>query len=122
MLLRAEARIDPAAVPQLRAVAAVLAGLDNPLHVKGQTDNLPIVTAQFPSNWHPAAVRAAAAGRLFIDTGGAPARVAVLGYGDACPVVFNATAEGPARNGRVNLRVMACEGASAAATSGDSLP
>jgi chemotaxis protein MotB len=105
----AAAKLNAGAVPQLREVAAVLAELDNPLQVEGHTDSMPIALAQFPSNWELAAARAAAVARLFIDAGVVAQRIAVLGYADTRPVVSNATAEGRARNRRVNLLVLARE-------------
>src|SRR5262245_37003616 len=105
----AEAKLDPAAVPQLGAVAAVLAELENPLQVEGHTDNVPIATAQFPSNWELSAARAAAVARLFIGAGVAAPRLAVLGYADTRPIDANETAEGRGHNRRVTLLVLARE-------------
>jgi chemotaxis protein MotB len=107
----AEAKLDATAVPQLQAVAAVLAELDNALQIEGHTDSLPIATPQFPSNWELSAARAAAVARVFIDAGVAAPRVAVLGHADTRPVEPNDHAEGRARNRRVQLLVLGREAA-----------
>jgi chemotaxis protein MotB len=99
-----EARLNPAAVPDLGAVAAVLAELDHPLQVEGHTDNAPIATAQFPSNWELSSARAAAVARVLIDQGVAATRLAVLGYADTRAVETNDTAAGLLVLAREGLR------------------
>lgn len=86
-------------------VAAILAPYDNPIHVEGFTDNLPISTSQFPTNWELSAARAGSVVRMLAAQGVAPSRLAAVGYGEFQPVADNSTAEGRARNRRVILVV-----------------
>lgn len=87
----------------IEKVARILAPYGNPVHVEGFTDNLPIATAQFPSNWELSTARAASIVRMLAVEGVAPERLAAVGYGEFQPVADNATAEGRARNRRVVL-------------------
>jgi len=103
------ADVEPAAAASLAAVAAVVASLDNTLRIEGHTDNAPIATPQFPSNWELSAVRAAAVARLFIDRGVGPARVSVAGFADNRPVDSNDSPEGRAHNRRVTVMILAPE-------------
>lgn len=84
-------------------VAKILAPYENPIHIEGFTDNLPINTAQFPSNWELSAARAASIVRMLAMDGVDPGRMAAVGYGEFQPVADNATAEGRSRNRRVVL-------------------
>jgi chemotaxis protein MotB len=87
----------------LEKVAGILAPFDNPIHVEGFTDNLPINTAKFPTNWELSAARAGSVVRMLAADGVDPARLAAVGYGEFQPVADNLTAEGRARNRRVVL-------------------
>lgn len=73
--------------------------------VEGHTDNRPIATPRFPSNWELSGARAAQVARYLIQQGIAPERVSATGYADTRPVADNGTAEGRARNRRVTLLV-----------------
>ncbi|NQD94014.1 flagellar motor protein MotD [Pseudomonas sp. CrR25] len=92
-----------AAFDIIEKVAKILAPYENPVHVEGFTDNLPIQTAQFPTNWELSAARAASIVRMLAIEGVNPSRLASVGYGEFQPVADNATAEGRARNRRVVL-------------------
>ncbi|MBD2837604.1 flagellar motor protein MotD [Pseudomonas sp. JM0905a] len=87
----------------IEKVARILAPYDNPVHVEGFTDNMPIATSQFPSNWELSTARAASIVRMLAMDGVAPGRLAAVGYGEFQPVADNATAEGRSRNRRVVL-------------------
>ncbi len=89
------------AVPVLRGLAEILGPMPNRIHVEGFTDNLPIKTSVYPSNWELSAARAGSVVRLFDLYGVDPSRMAAIGFGEHRPVSDNATAEGPARNLRV---------------------
>lgn len=89
------------AEPLLQQVAAVITGGDNPVHVEGFTDNRPISTDRFPSNWELSASRAAAIVRLLQLQGIDPARMAAVGYGEYQPAYSNRTEEGRQRNRRL---------------------
>jgi len=100
-----EAVLGPDAVRALRAVAEVIAAGDFPIKVEGHTDNVPISTALFPSNWELSASRASSVVRLFVDAGVAPSRLTAAGYADQRPVAANSTPENRARNRRVTILV-----------------
>ncbi|MDR2688729.1 MAG: flagellar motor protein MotD [Azoarcus sp.] len=100
-----DAVLGPEAVTALRAVANVIAPATFPVMVEGHTDNIPINTYRFPSNWELSASRASSVVRLFIDAGVAPARLTAAGYADQRPVDSNATEIGRARNRRVAIMI-----------------
>lgn len=87
----------------LDKVASILAPFDNPVHVEGFTDNLPISTDKFPTNWELSAARAGSVVRMLAAGGVEPSRLAAVGYGEFQPIADNVTAEGRARNRRVIL-------------------
>ncbi|TBU95371.1 flagellar motor protein MotD [Phytopseudomonas dryadis] len=89
----------------IETIAKILAPYENPVHVEGFTDNQPISTAQFPTNWELSSARAASIVRMLAMEGVDPARMAAVGYGEFQPVADNATVEGRARNRRVVLVV-----------------
>jgi chemotaxis protein MotB len=89
----------------LAQVADRLKGLDNPIHVEGFTDNEPIATEQYPSNWELSAARAAAVVRLLAMNGVDPRRMAAVGYGEYQPAYSNRTAEGRRLNRRIVIVV-----------------
>ena len=76
------------------------------MQVEGYSDNVPIKTAFFPSNWELSAVRASSVVRLFIENGIAENRLTAVGYGPNRPVGENDTAEGRARNRRVTITIL----------------
>ncbi len=100
-----QALLQPALIKAMRAIAAVLAPTDFPITIEGHTDNVPISTAQFPSNWELSAVRATTVLRLFAESGVAADRLVAIGYADTRPVEPNLLAEGRARNRRVTLLI-----------------
>ncbi|MGH8466141.1 MAG: flagellar motor protein MotD, partial [Pseudomonas sp.] len=87
----------------IEKVARILKPFANPVHVEGFTDDLPIRTAQYPTNWELSSARAASIVRLLAMEGVNPARMASVGYGEFQPIAGNDTAEGRARNRRVVL-------------------
>jgi len=98
-----EADLGQPAIDALDAVAQVLAPAEFPIVIEGHTDNVPISTYRFPSNWELSAVRASSVVRLFVANGVAPGRLTAAGYGDQRPVASNLSAEGRAQNRRVTL-------------------
>lgn len=89
----------------LAEIANLLRGFNNPIQVEGYTDNLPVNSRQFPSNWELSAARASSIVKLFIDEGISPERLAAVGYGDTHPIAENETPEGRAQNRRVVLMI-----------------
>ncbi|MDR2787787.1 MAG: flagellar motor protein MotD [Candidatus Accumulibacter sp.] len=100
-----QAVLNPLSSRAMRAVAQVLAPTDFPIIIEGHTDDIPINTPQFPSNWELSAVRATTVLRLFVESGVAPERLTAIGYADTHPVESNANAEGRARNRRVTILI-----------------
>lgn len=104
------ATLSPGAVAILEQLAATLAPFPNPIRVEGHTDNLPINTRSFPSNWELSAARAASVVHLFMKEGLAPQRLAVIGLGEHRPIQANTTAEGRNANRRVVLVILSGNG------------
>lgn len=74
-----------------------------PISIEGYTDNIPIDSPIYPSNWELSSARAAAVARALILFGVAPDRITITGYGDLYPVGNNDTEKGRSENRRVNL-------------------
>lgn len=87
----------------LKKISNVLASYENPIHVEGYTDNVPIETLQFPSNWELSSARASAVVRLLISEKVGPKRLAAVGYGEHHPIADNKSDEGRAKNRRVAI-------------------
>jgi chemotaxis protein MotB len=100
-----EARLQIPAIRALTAVGQILATTDFPITVEGHTDNAPINTPLFPSNWELSGARAASVVRLFVDTGVDPRRLTASGYADQRPIADNATVDGRQRNRRVAINM-----------------
>lgn len=100
------AQLSTPANDVLRNLASILAPFANPLRVEGFTDDVPIKTASYPSNWELSAARAASVARLFADHGVDPARLGIIGWGEVRPIADNATVEGRNHNRRVLVVVM----------------
>ncbi len=95
------------ALNALRDVAKIVRPLPNRIHVEGHTDNLPIRTIVFPSNWELSAARAASVVHFFGKLGVKPSRMAAIGYGEFQPLADNATEAGKQKNRRVAIIIMA---------------
>ncbi|NQW09960.1 MAG: OmpA family protein [Alphaproteobacteria bacterium] len=93
----------------LRMLTPVMSYLDVPVTVEGHTDNVPIRSGVFPSNWELSASRAATVVRTLIDEGIAPERLRAVGYADTRPQASNDSAAGRARNRRVSLVLSAAK-------------
>lgn len=104
-----QAVLQPLSSRAMRAIAQVLAPTDFPITIEGHTDNVPINTAQFPSNWELSAVRATTVLRLFAESGVAADRLTAIGYADTRPVEPNILADGRARNRRVTILIDSSE-------------
>lgn len=97
----------PGALDALRKIAVTLRGSPYDLRVEGHTDNVPIHTAQFDSNWELSAARANRIGRLLLEIEAVPPeRLSAAGYAEFHPVDSNATPEGRANNRRVDLVIL----------------
>lgn len=100
------AQLAPQASEVLTSLSGILAPFVNPLRVEGYTDDVPINTMQYPSNWELSAARAATVARLFAEHGVAPDRLGIIGWGEVRPVADNATAAGRNLNRRVLVVVL----------------
>ena len=90
----------------LESVAQVLKNIDHAIQVEGHTDNIPIVTEKFPSNWELSAVRASGVVRLLIGNGVDAARLTASGFGENRPLESNESEEGRRRNRRVTVMIL----------------
>ncbi|MBS4032708.1 MAG: OmpA family protein [Clostridiales bacterium] len=100
----ARADIRREAEQMLVKVAGILAKLPNKILVEGHTDNIPINTVFFPSNWELSVARAVRVVRFLSEAVNLPSeRFIATGYGQYQPIASNETAEGRAKNRRVNI-------------------
>lgn len=101
-----DATLSPAALEPLGRAAELLAQLPSPLRVEGHTDDVPITTARFPSNWHLSAARALAVLRFLEGKGVDPKRLQAVGYGAVAPRQPNDSAEHRAANRRIEIKLV----------------
>lgn len=100
------AEIKASFVPQLLKIAEILNGVDNYIRIEGHTDNVP-ETGKYKSNWELSTARATSLVQLFIQNSAIPpAKLSAVGYGEYRPVAVNDTAEGRAKNRRVDIVVI----------------
>ncbi len=93
-------------VPVLHKIRALLGELQGDIRVEGHTDDIPIATARFRSNWELSASRAVSvAHELLADETLAASRFTIVGHADTQPVESNDTAEGRAANRRVDVQI-----------------
>lgn len=95
------ARLQIVAIATLSKIAKILARQNYNIQVEGFTDNVPINTIAFPSNWELSAARSASVVHLFTRNGVEPQRMAAIGFGEYRPVTSNQTEQGKNRNRRV---------------------
>jgi chemotaxis protein MotB len=96
----------PTAEPVLDKLAEVLKPFPNPIRVEGHTDDRPIRTTAFPSNWELSAARAASVVHQFTRQGIDPLRLEIVGFGEFHPRQPNETSEGRNANRRVVVLVL----------------
>jgi len=100
----AVATLSPQAIPLLNKVGEIIARTSVEVRIEGHTDDLPIKTTQFPSNWELSTARAVNVLRYFIETGGiANQRLSAVGFGEFQPVVPNDSLTHRAQNRRVEI-------------------
>ncbi len=100
------ATLSPSANDVLTSLGSILAPFANPLRVEGYTDDVPIDTSVYPSNWELSAARAASVARLFAVHGVDPERLGIVGWGQYHPAADNTSADGRNRNRRVLVVVL----------------
>ncbi|HEX3469572.1 MAG TPA: flagellar motor protein MotB [Silvibacterium sp.] len=97
----------PGSMGSIDSIAAVLRPTPYQIRIEGHTDNVPIHTDQFASNWELSTARATRMTRLFIEHFGfQPQRLAASGYAEFHPVTDNNTSEGRGQNRRVDIIVI----------------
>jgi chemotaxis protein MotB len=100
------ASVNPDALEPLSVIAEVLKEISNRIQVEGFTDNRPISTPVYPSNWELSAARAASVVHVLMNNGVRPERMAAIGYGEYQPIADNSSEEGRLQNRRVVLVIM----------------
>ena len=99
-----KADINPAGFTMLDQIAKAIKKVPKAVRVEGHTDNIPIQTARFPSNWELSVARAVKVVKYFAEVGNVdPHRLSAVGYGESRPVVANDTASNRAQNRRVEI-------------------
>jgi chemotaxis protein MotB len=90
----------------LNTIAPVIAAVENPLRVEGHTDDIPIATTEFRSNWELSVRRATEVVRYLIEKHDlSPRRISAVGYAEYHPVAPNDTDENRSRNRRIEIIV-----------------
>ncbi|MFA7059351.1 MAG: flagellar motor protein MotB [Pedobacter sp.] len=106
-----QANIRPDAYELINTISEVMTQYNNPLRVEGHTDNVPINSSQFPSNWELSTARATNGLKYLLKHFDVdPDKISATGYAEFRPVADNATAEGRAKNRRVDLVMLSADG------------
>ena len=98
--------VNKEAQQPIAEIAAVLREVPNRIQVEGFTDNRPISTPVYPSNWELSAARSANVVNLLMKNGVRPERMSAVGYGEFQPIADNGTEQGRMQNRRVVLVIM----------------
>lgn len=96
-----DAKVNQRALAQIQKLADSVKNKPYPISLEGYTDNVPIQTPEFPSNWELSAARAAAIARLFVKNGVAANRLSATGFGSQHAIASNASETSRAKNRRV---------------------
>ncbi len=106
-----QAHIRSDAYELINTISDVLTQYNNPMRIEGHTDNVPINTTQFPSNWELSTARATNALKYLIKHFDAdPDKVSATGYAEFRPLADNGTSEGRAKNRRVDIVMLTSDG------------
>jgi chemotaxis protein MotB len=103
------AQLAPYSMDVIQRLGGALAPFNNPIRVEGHTDNKPIKTVAFFSNWELSAARAGSVVRVLQAQGVDPGRLAVIGYGEQRPAQSNDTEQGRNANRRVVVVILSTE-------------
>ena len=105
-----EAQLLPGAAEKVQRIGGVLMKYGLNMRIEGHTDDVPIHTAAFSSNWDLSTARASSVAMMLIDEAHFdPAKISIAGYGEFHPVSSNATPEGRQANRRVDLVIVSTE-------------
>jgi chemotaxis protein MotB len=106
-----QAHIKPEAYELINTISEVMTQYNNPLRVEGHTDNIPISSAQFPSNWELSTARATNGLKYLLKHFDVdPDKISATGYAEFRPIADNATIEGRSKNRRVDLVMLSGDG------------
>ncbi|MBI5474546.1 MAG: OmpA family protein [Ignavibacteriae bacterium] len=101
------ATLKSSSLSRLDKLGEVLATLRNDIRVEGHTDNVPINTSTFPSNWQLSVARAMNTGDYLMSRHGlSPERVTIVGYSQYKPLAPNTSEENKAKNRRVDIVIV----------------
>ncbi|MDK2822103.1 MAG: chemotaxis protein MotB [Clostridia bacterium] len=103
---KGKADLKPEARDVLTKVADLLIELDKPIRIEGHTDDLPIRTVQFPSNWELSTTRSTNVLRFLLEHGLNPKQLSAVGYGEYHPLVPNIDEESRRKNRRVDIVIL----------------
>ncbi|WP_202708292.1 OmpA family protein [Sporosalibacterium faouarense] len=91
----------------LEKIADKIQDLENEIRIEGFTDNVPINTERFPSNWELSSARAISVVRYFVqEKGMSPERFSVIGWGEHNPIEDNDSIEGRSKNRRIEITIL----------------
>lgn len=101
------AAVKVESLPILDKIAESLKNMDNMLRIEGHSDNIPIASSKYPSNWELSTARASWIVNYFVEKYAIdPFRMSAAGYGEFHPIASNETPEGRALNRRVDIIVL----------------
>jgi len=101
------ADLSPDGLATINEVASVLLTIpDRKFQIEGHTDNVPIRTTRFPSNWYLGAARAITIVNTMVAAGMSPAHLSAASYGEIKPVATNDSEQGRAANRRIEIVVV----------------
>lgn len=101
------ASIKPENENTLLKIANTIRGLNNYIRIEGHTDNVPISTSTYPSNWELSSARASSVVKLFIEKSNIdPKKLVAVGYGEFRPIADNSTEEGRSQNRRIDIIIL----------------
>ena len=101
-----KAELSTKAIPVLEKVAEVIRDVPNVINVEGYTDNVPISTGFYPSNWDLSSARATSVVKQLVKNNIPATRLSAVGYGEFHPIADNKDEEGRFKNRRVVLVLM----------------
>lgn len=103
---RGSAELRPTAHEALRQLAEIVKSEGIMIRIEGHTDNVPIQTERFPSNWELSVARAASIVKFMTEVGVPPEKMSISGYADSHPIASNNTDQGRAMNRRTEIVMM----------------